>query len=429
MSMSKNKSVNTEWQTRLESADDSQGHRCRICENSRLSPVLALGKVPLANSLLSEAELRQEEERYPLEVVFCSKCSLVQITETVCPEKLFGNYLYLSSFSETMLNHARNLATSLIEERKLTPESLVVEIASNDGYLLKNYVDEGIPVLGVEPAKNICEIAISKGIRTDCNFFGEEYASQLVSEGISADVIHASNVLAHVAELNGVVAGISKLLAPGGVAVIEVPYVRNMVDNVEFDTIYHEHLCYFSLTALKNLFNRHDLDIEKVERIPIHGGSLRVFASAKGTDKDDSVNELLEEEHSIGLTVEQYYLDFADRVNLNGDELKVILQDLLKQGKSIAAYGASAKGSTLLNFYGIGSESLQFIADRSTVKQGLFAPGNHLPIVSPDELLRRKPDYVLLLTWNFADEILEQQAEYRSQGGKFIMPIPKPSIV
>ena len=317
----------------------------------------------------------------------------------------------------------------MIEERKLTSESLVVEIASNDGYLLKNYVDEGIPVLGVEPAKNICEIAVSRGIKTDCNFFGKEYASQLASEGIRADVIHASNVLAHVAELNGVVAGISKLLAPSGVAVIEVPYVRNMVDNVEFDTIYHEHLCYFSLTALKNLFNRHDLDIEKVERIPIHGGSLRVFASAKGTDKDDSVSKLLEEEHSIGLTADRYYLDFADRVNSNGDELKDMLQHLLKQGKSIAAYGASAKGSTLLNFYGIGSESLQFIADRSTFKQGLFAPGNHLPIVSPDELLKQKPDYVLLLTWNFADEILEQQAEYRRQGGKFIIPIPKPSIV
>jgi SAM-dependent methyltransferase len=404
---------------------------CRACAAPELVPVLALGDTPLANSLLAPDQAGGAEPRYPLDLVFCPRCSLVQITETVPPEVLFGEYLYFSSFSDTMLRHAEALVARLTAERKLGPGSLAAEVASNDGYLLQYYRRAGVPVLGIEPARNIARVAEERGIRTLCEFFGAEVAAELARRGERADVVHANNVLAHVADLNGVVQGFRSLLKPDGTTSIEAPYVKDMIDGAEFDTIYHEHLCYFSLTALDRLFRRHGLAIWDVERLPIHGGSLRVFAThaEHAPPPTAAVRGLLAEEQQWGVDRPEFYLGFAGRVERLKHELLAQLARLKADGKRVAAYGASAKGSTLLNYFGIGRETLDFVADRSTVKQGRLTPGTHLPIRPPEALLEEQPDYVLLLTWNFADEILEQQAEYRRRGGRFIVPIPELRVV
>lgn len=420
---------------------------CRSCGERNLNTFLSLGRTPLANALISEEHLSEPEETYPLDLAFCPDCSLVQITETVPPEKLFREYFYLSSFSDTMLRHAEEMATRLVQERHLGADSLVIEVASNDGYLLQFYRRAGVSVLGIEPATNIARVAQERGIRTICEFFGDALAEQLEAEQIRADVIHANNVLAHVADLNGVVRGIARLLKPEGVAVVEVPYVREMIDRCEFDTIYHEHLCYFSLTALDLLFRRHQLFISDVEVLPIHGGTLRicaekregeaVAAQQRGATHVESVarqqslavQRLVDEEQESGLARGEFYRGFGERVELLRRDLLTLLQSLKSQGKRIAVYGAAAKGSTLLNFFGIGRETIEFVVDRSTVKQGYYTPGMHLKICAPEILLEEMPDYVLLLTWNFAAEILEQQHEYRKRGGRFIIPIPEVRIV
>lgn len=414
--------------------NDSQPiEACRSCGATRLEPVLSLGRTPLANALLTAEQLGELEETYPLDLAFCPACALVQITETVRPEKLFRNYFYLSSFSETMLRHAEETAARLARERRLDASSLVIEVASNDGYLLQHYKRAGVPVLGIEPATNIARIAEQeRGIPTLCEFFGDELARRLAGEGKRADVIHANNVLAHVADLNGVVSGFASMLKPGGVAVIEAPYVKEMIDRREFDTIYHEHLCYFSLTALEHLFRRHRLIITDVERLPIHGGTLRIFAAREdGASEQQSaaVRQLLEEEAAWGVTGTEFYRGFGAQVERLRDELLALLGRLKADGKRVAAYGASAKGSTLLNYFGVGAETIDFVADRSTVKQGYYTPGTHLHIRPPEKLLEEMPDYVLLLTWNFADEILAQQQEYRRRGGRFIIPVPEVRVL
>lgn len=401
---------------------------CRSCSGTRISPVIDLGRTPLANALLRPDQLVKPEPRYPLNTVMCEECSLVQITETVPPETLFSDYVYFSSFAETAVKSAKALAERLARERGLTASSLVMEAASNDGYLLQHYQALGVPVLGIEPAANIAAEANKRGIPTRCTFFGHAEAQRLAAEE-QCDVFHANNVLAHVADLNGFVAGIKTVLKPGGIASIEVPYLRDLIEKVEFDTIYHEHLCYFSATALDRLLARHGLVLADLERIPIHGGSLRIFAAHAGTPQSAAVKEILREETALGLTRPGYYADFAARVTKLRDDLLALLRRLKAEGRSLAAYGASAKGATLLNYFGIDGRLLDFVADRSTVKQGKFTPGSHLPIVSPDELAARKPDYVLLLTWNFAAEILAQQQAYRDAGGRFIVPVPEVQVV
>ncbi|MBC7542332.1 MAG: class I SAM-dependent methyltransferase [Candidatus Sericytochromatia bacterium] len=421
---------------RLPMSIDLSVFPCRSCGQTRLTPVLSLGDTPLANALLTQAQLAEPEGTYPLDLVFCPDCCLVQITETVPPETLFGNYFYFSSFSDTMLRHAETLVGQLVERRHLGPDSLCVEIASNDGYLLQYYHQRDIPVLGIEPAANIAKVAQEeRGIRTRCEFFTRELAETLVAEGLHADVIHANNVMAHVADLNGFMAGIGQLLKHAGLAVIEAPYVRDMIEHVEFDTIYHEHLCYFSLTAVDHLVRRHGLQLVDVERLAIHGGSLR-FVIGKADAVTDgrhqvspAVAQLLAEEAQLGLTHLPYYRNFAKHVEQLRTGLLDVLRELKAEGRSIAAYGASAKGSTLLNYFGIGAETLDFVVDRSTVKQGHYTPGTHLLIESPDQLMAVRPDYVLLLTWNFAEEIMAQQAAYREQGGRFIMPLSQPHVV
>ncbi len=394
---------------------------CRSCGCSSVQPFISLGKTPLANALVTEEHLLAPEAKYVLEVVFCTNCTLVQLVETVPPENLFSDYVYFSSFSSSMVEHARCLSDRLIQERKLGQDSVVLEIASNDGYLLQWYQNKGIPVLGIEPAKNIACVAREKrNIRTLEEFFGADLAGKLKYEGIQADVVHAHNVMAHVPDINGFVFGLNQILKPNGIAVIEVPYVVDMIEKCEFDTIYHEHVFYFSVTALNKLLQRHDLLLERVERIPIHGGSLRLFVvpMISGMVQDKSVLNLLEQEKKLD------YLGFEQKVQNLKENLVSFLSNLKKSGKTIAAYGASAKGSTLLNYFRIGKDIIDFVVDRSLYKQGKYMPGIHIPIFSPEGLLKYKPDYTLLLTWNFQGEILSEQAEYRAQGGRFIVPLP-----
>jgi SAM-dependent methyltransferase len=401
---------------------------CRGCGTSNLPVVLSLGSTPLANALRSASELDAPEPRYPLDVALCPACALVQLVETVDPAVLFADYAYLSSLSDTMLRHAQAYAERVLHRRALGADALVVEIGSNDGYLLRHFRQAGVAVLGIDPARAAAAAAERAGVPTRTDFFGRDLADQLVGEGIRADVVVANNVMAHVPAINEVITGVVRLLKDDGVFMVETPYVRDLVDRLEFDTIYHEHVFYYSLTALRALLARHGLRVIDVERVSIHGGSLRVTAAASGRP-NDAVFEMMEEEAAWRPHDPETYAAFAARVDALRFELSGLLRARKASGRRLAAYGAAAKGTTLLSVIGVGEDVLDFAVDRNPSKQGRYMPGTKVRIYPPAHLLEAMPDDVLLLTWNFCDEILTQQAEYRRLGGQFIVPIPSPSVV
>ncbi len=401
---------------------------CRSCGGASLEPIWTGGVMPSATRLLTHDQLRTKEARYPLELVLCPQCSLVQITETVPSEEVSRDSVYFASYSESMLRHARSLASQVMASQRLRPSSLVLEIASNDGYLLKNYRAAGIPNLGIEPAVKMAEAARREhNVPTLCKFFTRKLAADIEACGQPADVVHVHNVLPSVADVNDFAEGVRVVLKDTGVAVVEVPYVKDLIDNVEFDTIYHEHLCYFSLTSLVALFTRHGLVVHDVERIATSGGSLRLFVGKTGRSSP-RVQKLLEEERGWGVDRAPFYATFGQRVEKLRHELVGLLKQLKADGRRIAGYGASAKGSMLLNYCKIGPDMVDFVVDRNTFKHGRYTPGAHLKIHSPEKLVEDRPDYVLLLSWGFADEILAQQALYRRRGGRFIIPIPRVKV-
>jgi SAM-dependent methyltransferase len=384
--------------------------------------------MPLTDAYIRPERADEPERRYPLDIAFCPNCSLVQILHSVPPEEMFVHYAYYSSISQTLLSHSRAHAEQLITHRGLGSNSLVIEVASNDGYLLQNFVKAGVPVLGIDPALGPAKAAEAIGIPTLNEFFTSDLATRLRSAGRQADVLLANNVLAHTPDPNDFVAGMAALLRDDGIAEVEAPYMKDLIDNLEFDTIYHEHVSYFSVTAAKTLFERHGLSLNHLRHFPIHGGSFR-FTLGKKEAVSDSVRAVLMEDRAAGLTGFDYFRDFGRRVAWLQRHLRFLLSELRAGGKRIAAYGAAAKGTVLLNSSGIGPDIIDFVADRSPHKQGLLMPGVHIPISAPERIVQEMPHYVLLLAWNVRNEVLKQETEFLERGGRFIVPIPHPVVL
>ncbi len=401
---------------------------CRAC-GGRLTVTMAdLGVQPPSNAFLASLDMAREEKRYPLRAKVCESCRLVQLDYDVAPQELFGNYVYFSSYSDDWLAHAKEYCGMACRRFALGPQSLVVELASNDGYLLKNFIPLGVPVLGIDPSDTVAAAAEKIGVPTLVEFFGENLAKKLAAEGRQADLIIANNVLAHVPLLNDFVGGIALLLKPDGTVTLEFPHLLELMEHVEFDTIYHEHYSYISLYAIEQVFGRHGLRIYDVEQLPTHGGSLRVFASHsnRGNLEDSALLRTLRaQESAAGLADLATYLRFADRVENCRRSLLGFLALARREGRAVAAYGAAAKGNTLLNFCGVTPDDVSQVADRNPHKQSKFLPGTHIPVVSPEALLRSKPDYVLILPWNLQEEIRHQLREIKDWGGRFVTPVPE----
>lgn len=402
---------------------------CRICESPHIVKFLSLGATPPANNLVRPGA-EGKEESYPLELYFCRKCFLVQLGYTVPPEILFRNYLYFSSTSETLRNHFAGLASEICE-RFAKEGGMVVEVGSNDGVLLRNFKGTRIKAVGFEPATNVAEAARKEGVETLNEFFNSDTAKKLRGERGPASAIVATNVFAHVAGLRDLVAGMQSLLADDGVVIIESHHLASMYSKMEFDSIYHEHLCYYSLRPLMTLFGLYGMEIFDAKKIPIHGGSLRIYVQKKGAgrEKTQALSSVLAEEESLGLYDEKTHLEFASKIGAVKAGLVELLEGIRNEGKRVAGYGAPAKCTTLVNYCGIGPSLVRYIVDRSPSKQGMLVPGMHIPIFGTEKMEKEPPDFLLLFAWNLHEEIARQQEAFRKRGGRFIVPIPEPRII
>lgn len=399
-----------------------------MCKSGKIHKFLSLGPTPLANSFLTKEGLRKKEAYYPLDVYFCRNCCLVQLADVVPPETLFREYVYFSGISSDFVEHCRSLVKKVSEKFRLGPDSLVIDIGGNDGTLLKQF--RGVRTLNVEPASNVAETAEKEGIETVNEFWNRKTALKIRDVYGTASMIIGTNVFAHNDDLDSFMEGVTATLAEDGVFIIEVPYLMDLLDNTEFDTIYHEHLSYFSLMPLEHIFKRFGMKIFDVERLKIHGGSIRVYASKNVSVRaGTSVGSLIAMERKMGMDSLDTYLDFSVKVDVMKKNLVRFLRKLKFDGKRVVGYGAAAKGNTLLNYCKIGTDLLDYIVDKSPHKQGMYTPGMHIPVFGPEKLMEDHPDYVLILPWNFSDEIMKQEKRYAKSGGKFILPIPEIKVI
>lgn len=404
---------------------------CRFCENKKLTQVINLGMQPAANAFLTKKQLSQKENKFPLKVNFCSKCGQLQLTHVVSPDLLFRNYVYVSSTSSVFIKHFEDYAKSVYEKLKLNKDSFVIDIGSNDGILLRPFKSLGTKILGVDPATKIAKKATKEGIETLPEYFDQKLGEKIIKKYGHADVITANNVFAHVPFIDELVMAIKNVLTVDGALIIEAPYLVDFLQKNLFDTIYHEHVSYLSIRSLTALFKRFDMEIFDVEKTDSHGGSIRVFVKKKESKLpiQKAVAEFILKENALGLGKLITYTKFAKKIDKNKEDLNKILKKLKVQNKTIVGYGAPAKGNTLLNYFDIDIKMLDYIIDDSKYKQGLYTPGTHILVVSSDQIQKDKPDYILILAWNFADSIIKKLVDYKKEGGKFIVPVPVPKIV
>ena len=400
---------------------------CRFCHTSLKNLFISLGKSPLSNAYLKEVDLQKKEPVYPLDVYVCSQCFLVQLDAFESPQNIFSDYAYFSSYSETWLKHAKHYVNQMMERFDFNKGSRVVEIASNDGYLLQYFLEKGIDVLGIEPAVNVAEKAKEKGVPTETVFFGVETAQKLVRKNKKADLLLGNNVLAHVPDLNDFVEGLKIILKPEGIITMEFPHLKCLMDHRQFDTIYHEHFSYFSFLTVQNIFERHGLVIFDVKQLTTHGGSLRIYGQHKDSNKhivSNRVSELIKMEREEGFGTLNKYRHFAEDVRQLKKDIQRFFMKVKQDGKTVVGYGAPAKGNTLLNYCAIQSDMMKYTVDKSPYKQGLFLPGSHIPIYHPDKIKEARPDYIFILPWNIKEEIMEQLYFIKEWGGQFVVPVP-----
>jgi len=407
-----------------------RGSLCRFCKAPLYHSFVDLGVTPLCQTHITAEQLNAMEPFYPLHALVCAECFLVQLDEYVAPDDIFSEYAYFSSYSDSWLRHAADYCAMIADRRGLDPDSLVVELASNDGYLLRNFVSAGIPCIGIEPAANVAEAARARGIRTITEFFGAETAERVRTEHAAADLIVGNNVLAHVPDINDFVAGIGILLSPDGAVTMEFPHLLRLIAENQFDTIYHEHFSYLSLLTVTEIFRRHGMSIFDVEELPTHGGSLRIYAAHEGREEiSDRVRQLLDVERGAGLDGLEGYSDFQPRVDAVKRDLLEFLIEAKRAGKTVVGYGAPGKGNTLLNYCGIGRDFLDYTVDRNPYKQGKYTPGSRIPILAPEHIDETRPDYVLILPWNLRDEIVTANSRVLDWGGRFVVPIPQLEVI